>query len=237
MQPTRKLPRRKHIKGQGDHADAWLMSYADMITLLFMLFVIFVSVTVSHKNTTVSDIAGVSPHPDNKLHSGTIALDTAFEETYRMLSGVVLSKGADQYIAVEKNAHGVVLDLSAVEFFEPGSATIPEQQLALINDIAHALKNHMPAKCHIEVEGHTNDEPLKNSIYANNWELAAVRAARVVNMLIAEGIDASALRATSFAGAKPIVPNEDMAGHLIRENRDRNQRIVIRIEAPPGAVL
>jgi len=145
------------------------------------------------------------------------------------LTGIIISSHADQYIAVEKTERGLAIDISAVRFFESGSADIPLNQLPVLKSIARALKQNMLAGSTIEVEGHTNDEPLKNSRYANNWELAAMRATRIVSMLIDEGVDASVLHASSYAGTHPLVPNDDVAGHFIAENQKRNQRIVIKL--------
>src|SRR4051812_28542138 len=112
---------KRHVKGQVDHVDAWLMSYADLITLLFMMFVIFVSISISHKDHTVSVSRGEPEHPYLKHLSGTLELGTPYDETYRTLVGLVVTNEADQHIAVEKSAHGVQVDMSSLYFFEPGT--------------------------------------------------------------------------------------------------------------------
>lgn len=213
-----------------DHVDAWLMSYADMITLLFMLFVIFVSFSVSKHGPSLGLAKGEPPHPYIEERNGLMKLGMPFDELHRMLKGIVAVRGEDQNAAVEKTSNGIWIDLSTLSFFGPASADIPESRLPLIKALAQALKKNAPEDLTIAVEGYTDDQPLAGSMFANNWELSAMRAARIVNILIAEGIDPSRLRATSYAGSRPLVPNVDAAGNPIAENRNRNQRIVIKAE-------
>jgi len=221
------------VNGQTDHIDAWLISYADLITLLFMVFVIFVSVSSAKSGSGTSASHGEPPHPILQKLSGTLALGTPFDETYRALSGIVTSNHADQDIAVEKTTHGVTIDLSVTQFFKPGSAEIPPEQLPLLHLIAQTLKEHMTGNNIIEVEGHTDDAPPENSPFANDWELSSMRAARITSQLADDGIDPASLRATGYAGNHPLVPNKDSAGHIIPRNKERNQRIIIRLESIP----
>lgn len=221
---------RKHAKGQDDHVDAWLMSYADLITLLFMLFAIFVSASVA-KHGHPSLARGEPEHPYLQARSGTLALGTRFDEAYRTLAGTVTSFSADQYIAVEKIDRGITIDMSSLRFFARGSADIPTEQLPVLRALAQGLKNNLQDGDTIEVEGYTADEPVRNSPFANNWELSAMRAARITAVLIAEGVDPARLHTLSYADNHPLVPNVDARGNAIPDNRNRNQRVVIRVQS------
>lgn len=219
----------KHVKGQVDHVDAWLMSYADLITLLFMFFVIFVSTSLS-RHSSAAPTHGEPVHPYVEEHSGLMALGTPYDEMYGNLKGTVATANADQSVAVEKSEHGVWVDLSAVQLFNQGTAVIPAERLPLLKAMARQIKDGIPAEDKIEVAAYTDDAPLIDSVYANNWELAAMRAARIVTLLVDEGVDAGRLRAVNYAANQPVVPNQDAAGKPIEENRERNQRVVIRVE-------
>lgn len=230
MAISHKVSIRRHSKGQDDHVDAWLMSYADLITLLFMLFVIFVSFNTSKHSKEQAVTRGEPEHPYIEQRSGTMSLGTPYDAVYRTLVGVVVTSQSDQYIAVEKSERGITIDISAARFFDRGTADIPVRELAVLKSMAHALRDRSLEGMSISVEGHTNDEPLSNSRFANNWELSAMRATQIIRLLVDEGMDPAAMRAVSYAGNKPLVPNNDVAGNAIVENRLRNQRIVIRIE-------
>jgi len=224
-------PARKHEQGQADHIDAWLISYADLITLLFTLFVIFVSVTVTKYTHSSSAVQRGEPaHPYLDKHSGLMTLGTHYDELYRNLSGLVVSNAADQQIGVEKNERGITIDIAAMQFFDRGSANIPNSKLPLIHDIAQTIQKEAHPDDIIEVESYTDDTPLKDSPFSDNWELTGMRSAHVVKLLINEGLSPARLHAVSFADNDPLVPNRDILGNPIPENRNRNQRIVIRVE-------
>ena len=71
----------------------------------------------------------------------------------------------------------------------------------------------------VRVEGHTDDVPIHNLRFASNWDLSAARASRVVEFLIARGLDPRRLSATGFAEFHPRVPNTSP------ETRASNRRI------------
>lgn len=225
---------RRPEKGQADHVDAWLMSYADLITLLFMLFVVFLSISMPKHLLPTSPTQDISQHPTTSSHFGTLALGMPHDEAYRTLVGIVTSHNADRAIAIEKTDHGITIDLSAVQFFDQGTADIAGDQMSLLHEIARTLKQKMPKDYTIAVEGYTDDVPVHNNRASNNWELSALRAAHVVGLLIDQGVAPDRLRATGFASTHPLVPNSDEAGKPIAQNRDRNQRVLIRLEGPPG---
>ncbi len=219
-----------HRQKESDHVDAWLMSYADMITLLFLFFVIFVSVLYS-RQTAPADVVRSEPgFPHTPTHGGTLSLDTPFESLYRTVTGIIAADNADTQISVEKSTEALHVDMSALLFFEYDSAEMHDDQKALLGTIAKALKDGM-ADSVVTVEGYTDDGVPVGSKYANNWELSAMRAAKVATVLIGQGVDPARVRAVSYAGNYPVVPNTDAGGNPISENRIRNQRVVIKLEA------
>jgi chemotaxis protein MotB len=221
---------RRKNHGPADHADAWLMSYADMITLLFMLFVVAASVTLSKHGT---DSHGEPDHPYFlSNHSGLLSLGTPYDELYRSLEGVVASRNADQAVAVEKNSDGLWMDMSSVQLFRAGTAEIPAAQMPFVQMIARTLKNTMPPESRIDVQGYTDDTPPVAGGVADNWELSALRAARLVKLLVQEGVNPALLHASGYGDTHPIVPNSDEAGNAIAQNHLRNQRMVIRVTKP-----
>lgn len=221
----------KFGKGQVDHVDAWLMSYADMITLLFIVIVIAIPASIlKEKNNQMQN--GEPPHPYYVSDSsGLLAVNTYFDETYRSLSGIIIKNNADEDISVEKNREAVWLDISAPLIFEAESADFKIEQLPIVRMLIQNIKYSIPANSRILVEGYTDDKPLENSRFANKWELSAMQTARIAGLLIDGGIDSKRITLASHAANSPIVPNVDVAGKPINKNRIRNQRVVIRVEA------
>ncbi|HRK01065.1 MAG TPA: OmpA family protein [Oligoflexia bacterium] len=114
---------------------------------------------------------------------------------------------------------GLVVRLSAKNFFEPGAADVKPEAVPILDQMAKVLKT---AKRHIRVEGHTDDLAVKSDYYPSNWELSTARAAWVVRYLIQKyKFDPRYLTVAGYAEYHPIAPNKS------EEGRAKNRRIEI----------
>lgn len=207
-----------------DNVDSWLMSYADMITLLLCFFIIFVSVSEPKKeklNAIADGVAG---------KFGTVDLATPFQGVFRSLQAVVETHQILQDVDIEKGERNLVIELSSLSFYRNKSADFDEKMLPVLEEIAKTLKNIDFMDYNITVEGHTNDVPISDSAYPTNWELSSARAARMVRFFIDQGIKPDRLKAVGYAETKPKVANLDVHGNAIVENRKLNERVMIKIE-------
>lgn len=215
-------PPRKH---QGEeNVDSWLMSYADMITLLLGFFIIFVSVSEPKKEKMSAIKDGVQGQ------FGVVALATPFQGLFRSLQAVIEEKNILNDVSIEKTTRGVALELSTISFFTEKSADFEESMVPVLVEIAAKLKKEDLVHSNITVEGYTNDLLVATEQFPTNWELSAARAARVVRFFIEQGIDPSRLSAVGYGVTRPKVPNLDVNGNAIIVNRKLNERVVIRIE-------
>jgi chemotaxis protein MotB len=91
----------------------------------------------------------------------------------------------------------------------------------------------MPTDAILEIEGHTDSDPMKGSAYKDNWDLSSARASAVVRVLAREGVSPVRMRATGRAHFEPLVPEVDERGFAILSNKAMNRRIVIRLRVKP----
>ena len=105
-----------------------------------------------------------------------------------------------------------------------GDARIDKRGRNTLKDIADALLDY--PKYRILVEGHTDNLPIKNRHYKDNWELSVTRAANVVRFLEQEGIDPKRLIAKGYGEFHPITTN------ATKEGQQMNRRTEIVIVAP-----
>lgn len=77
----------------------------------------------------------------------------------------------------------------------------------------------------VQVEGHTDDVPLRGSDYPHdNWELSTARALSVVKFLSTQGgLPPEVLSANGYSEYRPVASNHSGDG------RSRNRRIEIRV--------
>jgi chemotaxis protein MotB len=215
------IPKRK--QQHEESIDSWLMSYADMITLLMCFFIIFVSVSEPKKERISALASGMG----GKF--GTVDLSTPFNGVMRALKGVVETNQAFDDLAVESNDRFVFVELASDSFFTADSAELAADKLPLLKEVIDALKTVDFLAYSIHVEAHTSDVP-PGEAYASNWELSSARAARVVRLFIEAGLQPDKLRAVGYGDSKPKVPNLDVKGEPIAANRVKNSRILIKLD-------
>lgn len=113
-------------------------------------------------------------------------------------------------------------------FFKSGSAHLEEhgkKQLDLIAASLKELSKKIPAKVPwvLRVDGHTDNVPISNELYASNWHLSSDRAIAVVSYLIKKGVPANRLVAAGFGSHQPIAPGNSPAA------RKKNRRIEFKL--------
>ncbi|MEW6057445.1 MAG: flagellar motor protein MotB [Bdellovibrionota bacterium] len=114
---------------------------------------------------------------------------------------------------------GLVVRLSAKDFFEPGSAQVKSDALPMLDQMAKVLKT---VRRHIRVEGHTDNTKISSEYYPSNWELSTARAAWIIRYFIQKfKFDPRYLEASGYAEYHPIATNKE------EEGRKRNRRVEI----------
>lgn len=207
-----------------ENTDSWLMSYADMITLLMSFFVIFVSVSEPRKERITMLSSGMG----GKF--GTVDINTPFDGVMKSLTGVVENNKAFRDITMKNNDKSIEMEMSSSTFFKPFTAELAADKLPLIAEIVSNLKTIDFIDYRISIEGHTSDLPPQSGLYATNWELSSARAARMVRAFIDGGIKPENIKAVGLADSQPKVPNIDINGNAIAANREKNERVMVKLE-------
>tara|TARA_X000000950_G_scaffold50248_1_gene59151 strand:- start:1344 stop:2498 length:1155 start_codon:yes stop_codon:yes gene_type:complete len=125
-------------------------------------------------------------------------------------------------VNVETVEDKVIVTVGAGGAFPSGTANLTA---AARNIIANIAKVNSKGNSTIKVTGHTDNVPLLfGSQYRDNWDLAAARAASVVqNLEESNKISSNRLIATSKGETQPIANNNSSAG------RSKNRRIEIEM--------
>ena len=125
-------------------------------------------------------------------------------------------------VSVEKKEDKVIVTVGAGGAFPSGTAQLTPAARKIMSNIAEINKK---GNSTIKVTGHTDNVPLLfGSQYRDNWDLAAARAASVVqNLQETNVIDAKRLIATSKGETQPVASNQTIQG------RSKNRRIEIEI--------
>lgn len=198
--------------------DRWLISYADLLTLLLALFIVMYA--ASDKERARQIVAGLS----NGTTFGTGVLpgtdtpekDERAKFEQKLLENPILI----QRTKMRQSKAGLVVSLSEAGFFAPGEAVINSEALAVINTLADSLKG---STAQIRIEGHTDSTPISNARYPSNWELSTARASSVLVRLMERGIEPERLSAAGYGGFQPVADNQTLEG------RAQNRRVDVVI--------
>lgn len=222
------------------------MPYADLLTLLFALFVVlFASSTIDEsKFNQISSVFNqifdggqgmmdnvaptVVPVPKDSI--GSNDENTSYLEDQKSLGEIKAS--LDEYIAVNElenqfetklTDEGLLVTIRDSILFSPGKATIREEYKSIAGDLTDLLIFDPPRQ--IVVGGHTDNVPMYNAEFQSNWELSAIRAVNFLEILVSnEKIDPLLFSTKAYGDNVPIESNDTAEG------RDKNRRVEVLIQ-------
>jgi chemotaxis protein MotB len=217
-----KMAVKEKIVVQDDGEGNWLMSYGDMMTLLFAFFVI-----ISAFSTP--DAAKMEKLKEETSKSMGVKYTKPFEELKSQLKQMLADSKMDKDISIVETGDGVAIVANGTLFFDSGAAELKPDAHTLISNLGDILIQEAKG-FRIVVEGHTDDVPITSLRFPSNWELSSSRAGTVVRLLESKGFLHKDLRPLGLSDTEPLFPNLDESGAPIADNRARNRRIVIRIQ-------
>ena len=112
--------------------------------------------------------------------------------------------------------------------FEQGAASLGPEGEEKLGQLAVAL-NQIAAEIPedidwiLQVEGHTDDIPVRAGRFADNWDLSTERALSVVRFLADQGLPPNRLAAAGYGEFQPLDPSDS------DEARRRNRRIEMKL--------
>jgi chemotaxis protein MotB len=213
-------------KREDDTTDDWLVTFADISTLLLIFFILMFAMA----GLSSDQLGRISQALQEQGFSSSTAREDPFEELVLELEVSLGASGYDQFMYVETKPGKVEIEMASSSFFVGGTARFQRDAIAVLKHVAEQIKPLVAdGKMQVKIEGHTDDVPIKTANYPSNWELSAARASNVVRFLIANGIAPQALQAIGYADTRPKLANLDATGRPIPENRALNRRVVITV--------
>jgi chemotaxis protein MotB len=191
--------------------DRWMVSYMDVLTILLIFFVAAAAQSamphpVPEKPPEVHVAPPPPPPPPPPAHAELLK-----PEQKLALLGLDL----------KMDPRGLVISLPQTILFASGTDVVSAEARATVEQIAGILRE-IPNK--VTLVGHADAVPIHNRRFRNNWELAAARSLRLLEMLGRDGgIEESRLSVASYSSFDPKDTNETPDG------RASNRRVEIVI--------
>jgi len=227
---------KNRVKKEDDDSNSWLTTYSDVITLLLTLFVfMFVVAKVDSEKLDELQAAikiGLLKKDGSQILQKGELREPVFAAMKKKLQKVFKTNNVSEDIALTLTDDGVKLELASSALYDLGSANIKKEMEPVLSEISVILLGINKDNISIEVEGHTDNIPIKTIQFPSNWELSANRATNIVKFFIEKGVNPEKLRASGYADSRPKVPNLDNKGKSIPENQAQNRRVEIYIGKP-----
>jgi chemotaxis protein MotB len=212
------------------HDERWLVSYADFITLLMVLFVILYSMgqinvekykRLAESMRSAFTLGGASQVVDSQINqAGGTSEDgtskpivvpgipegpTQSEEVAGQLTSMLASQNLGNQVSVQTNIEGVLISLSERLIFREGEVDLPPEALPVLDTIVGMIR---PIENKVRLVGHTNNIPSTNPLYPSNWELSLARATSVAKYLMNAGVAPERLIVSGRGEYAPVFPND-----------------------------
>ena len=217
------LPRKIKVKKS---EALWLMTFSDLSFVLLCFFVLMFSYSSTDtqkfdnvRNGLEAKTSKVKPKEKPKKTLKTI------EENIKK---IIKEKQLQHVAEVTYDAAGVSVEFKNHALFRSGTAKLDARNNRLVGQVLKAIAD-TPDRYKLEIEGHTDDVPIRTRRFRNNWDLSASRAVSLVQRFRKQGVHPDRMSVLAYAETRPKVPYQQKKGKDLRAARAKNRRVVIRI--------
>ncbi len=216
---------------------AWLATFGDLMSLLLTFFILLLS--FSKTSQAEFENAMGSLHGALGVLTGEPILTSPIKLNIPIIRGDITearptlkdakaeiekeveAEGQQENVEIIQSEDGITIRIKDNAVFGSGDAAIKPAILPLLNKIGGVLAR-LPNP--IEIEGHTDNLPIKNKEFPNNHWLSSARALGVLDVFHNEvGMAAERLTAIGHGEFKPLADNDTEDG------RATNRRVEIKV--------
>jgi chemotaxis protein MotB len=196
-------------------APGWMVTYADMMTLVLCFFVLILSfsaVEIQKFKQAMGSMRGalgsLPAKADSSTGSATAQEPTSAQAKQDLdeLDKLFQNENIKDYVNWKTTPEGIRIMMNDPVLFDLGKADLKPEVFPIMKAIIKVINTQHPAE--IIVQGHTDDLPIHNSQYPSNWELSAARALNVVEFFAQQGnVEPKKLSAIGYGEFRPAFPN------------------------------
>jgi chemotaxis protein MotB len=218
--------------------DGWQMVYTGFVLILLCFFIMLTSFASFQESRITQFVRSFSNavtvfKEGNALEKGETIIsndaamvdkDDPLARLFEKVNQLGRQNGLGN-VDVRRTPRGVIMTLSEKMLFASGSATLSMPSYPLLRRVAAIIKT---VGVPVEIEGHTDDVPIRTEAYPTNWELSTARAVNVLRYLTEnQGVDRHKISAVGMSQYHPLVANTS------DENRYKNRRVEIIFKPEP----
>lgn len=170
----------------------------------------------------------MSPQDAEEAAKQAQAEERNFQDLKKRIDKLAREAGLAQKLSTTVTPDGLKIRLvTDGVLFDSGSAVVKSGGRPTLAEIGRIIDHEGTHP--VQVEGHTDDQPINTSQYPSNWQLSGARAAAVVQQLNAAGVSGKRMSLAGYAAQHPVAGNATPAG------RAQNRRVEIILTRLHGA--
>lgn len=244
VRPMTRRNRRKHQPHENH--ERWLITYADLITLLLIFFVVMYAmskVDVNKYEVLSQALKSEFLKADSIMQQGEGVMGSTnpakggadetktepqekgqkekqLENLLQQIQAYIDQHQLQAQISAANTPRGVAITLNDLFLFDLGNAELKPAAFPILNQLATLFPS---LGATISIEGHTDNLPLATgSVFRDNWGLSQARSLSVLRYFIHNALlDEKKFISTSYADTRPVAENNTP------ENRAKNRRVEI----------
>lgn len=225
-----------------DDDATWLVTYADLMTILLVFFVLLYTLAFYEKeqyrhavdtikiqteeNENLIGLMELLEIPETADTQITIeditGLRSRDKSLFESITKFARSSRQNENISTRILDGKIIVTIKGEALFNSGSASLNNTAISIFNEILLILYDY--PDYNINIKGHTDNIPISTDIFPSNWELSAIRATTVLKYLVLKGITPHRLTATGYGDVMPLAPNTS------EKNRAQNRRVEFVLE-------
>ncbi len=99
-------------------------------------------------------------------------------------------------VKVTESNRGISIEINASLLFAPAQAVLNKETIGVLKAVAQVLATDTHQ---VQIEGHTDNLPIRSPVFPSNWELSSARASSVTRLFIENGASAGSTVNRYFA--------------------------------------
>lgn len=150
-----------------------------------------------------------------------IVIDDTFDQLYQNIKTYIEANSLEGELSVIRTEEVIVLRFNEVALFNSGEAVILPESGETLMHIIKIIDDNISSISRVNIEGHTDNVPISNFKYEDNWDLSVKRATNTLRKVLELGIiDETMLSAVGYGEYQPIATNTNSEGRQMNRRVD-----------------
>lgn len=147
-------------------------------------------------------------------------INDAFDQLYENIRRYIRENAMENSLSVSRSDDAIYLRFNEMALFKSGKANILPESARTLEHVMQIIHLNLSSISSVRIEGHTDNVPMHNEEFSDNWDLSVKRATNTLRLVLATGLfEEKMLSAVGYGEYQPIATNTTVEG------RAQNRRV------------